>query len=94
MFVILAVSTRANERGLTAAVSIGAVITAAAFLGGPISGASMNPARSLGPALAANNLQSLWIYLTAPFIGATLAIPLCRWARPAGCRCAAQESPC
>ena len=94
MFVILAVSTRANERGLMAAISIGAMITVAAFLGGPISGASMNPARSLGPALAANNLQSLWIYLTAPFIGATLAIPLCRWAQPAGCRCAAQATPC
>ncbi len=92
MFVILGVSTRAKERGIAAAVSISAVIAAAALLAGPISGASMNPARSLGPALAANDLQSLWIYLTAPLIGAALSVPVCRWARPAGCRCAAAEN--
>lgn len=94
MFVILGVSTRAKERGITAAVAIGAVVAAAALLAGPVSGASMNPARSLGPALAANDLQSLWIYLTAPFIGAALSVPLCRWVQPAGCRCAAQENAC
>jgi aquaporin NIP len=94
MFVILAVSTRAQERGFYAAISIGSVIAAAALLGGPISGASMNPARSLGPALAESNLQSLWIYLTAPFIGAALSVLLCRWAQPAGCRCAAHETAC
>ena len=91
MFVILGVSTRAKERGITAAVAIGSVIAAAALLAGPISGASMNPARSLGPALAAHDLHNLWIYLTAPFIGAALSIPLCRWLQPAGCRCAAEE---
>ncbi len=94
MFVILGGSTRAKERGITAAVAIGAVVAAAALLGGPISGASMNPARSLGPALPANDLQSLWIYLTAPFIGAALSVPLCRLVQPAGCRCAAQENAC
>ncbi|HKR61259.1 MAG TPA: aquaporin [Pyrinomonadaceae bacterium] len=93
MFVILAVSTRAYERGINAALAIGGTVAVAALLGGSISGASMNPARSLGPAVAANNLQNLWIYLTAPFIGVALAIPLCRWARPAGCRCAAHETP-
>ncbi|MGI8918023.1 MAG: aquaporin, partial [Pyrinomonadaceae bacterium] len=84
----------AKERGITAAVAIGAVVAGSALLAGPVSGASMNPARSLGPALAANDLQSLWIYLTAPLIGAALSVPLCRWIRPAGCRCAAQENAC
>jgi aquaporin Z len=47
-------------------------------VGGPISGASMNPARSLGPAIVAGDLSSLWVYLTAPFVGAVLAVLLYR----------------
>ena len=94
MFVILAVSTRAKERGISAALSIGGVIAAAALLGCPISGASMNPARSIGPALVTNNLQTLWIYLTAPFIGSASAVLLCRWVKPAGCSCATSETIC
>ena len=94
MFVILGVSTRAQERGMTAAIAIGSLIAAAAWIGGPISGASLNPARSLGPALTSGNLQNLWIYLTAPFIGAIMSVPLCRWIQPAGCRCTAQENAC
>ena len=76
MLVILSVSFGAKEKGLLAGVAIGAVITIEALFGGPISGASMNPARSLGPAVLAGKIHSLWIYLVAPIIGALLAVPL------------------
>lgn len=56
------------------ALIIGLVIFAEAFLGGPISGASMNPARSIGPAVIAKNFSSLWIYLLAPLLGAIITI--------------------
>lgn len=78
MFVILGVSTGAKEKGMMAGAAIGGVIALEALLGGPISGASMNPARSLGPALASGQTGALWIYLTAPLAGATLAVPCCR----------------
>lgn len=81
MLVILRVSTGAREKGITAGIAIGAVIALEAMFAGPISGASMNPARSLAPAVIAGHLQSLWIYLTAPVIGACLAVPACRCLR-------------
>lgn len=85
MFVILSVSTGAKEKGITAGIAIGSVITLEAMFGGPVSGASMNPARSLAPAVLSGNLHGLWIYLTAPFLGALLAVPLCCLTREAGC---------
>ena len=74
MFVILGVSTGASEKGITAGIAIGAVIGLEALFAGPISGASMNPARSLAPALVSLKLTSLWIYLIAPVIGAGLGV--------------------
>lgn len=74
MLVILNVSTGAKEKGITAGIAIGSVIALEAMFGGPISGASMNPARSLGPALVSGNLQHLWVYLLAPTLGGALAI--------------------
>lgn len=85
MFVILSVSSGAKERGLMAGVAIGAVVGLEALFAGPISGASMNPARSLGPALVSGNLESVWIYLTAPLVGAVAAVPLCICVRPKNC---------
>lgn len=85
MLVILSVSVGAKEKGITAGIAIGGVIALEAMFAGPICGASMNPARSLGPALIANNLGSLWIYLTAPLAGALLAVPLCMCVREKGC---------
>ena len=70
MFVILGVSTGAREKGITAGIVVGSVIGLEAMFAGPICGASMNPARSLGPAVVSFHLQSLWIYLLAPTIGA------------------------
>ena len=57
----------------------------AVLVGGPVSGASMNPARSLGPALASGQLAFPWIYLTAPLMGAVLAVGGCRCVREPGC---------
>jgi len=85
MLVILSVSTGAKEKGITAGVAVGAVIGLEALFAGPICGASMNPARSLAPALVSLNLQDLWIYLTAPVLGALLAVPTCCYTQPEGC---------
>ncbi len=85
MFVILSVSTGANEKGITAGIAIGGVITLEALFAGPICGASMNPARSLAPALLSWHLEYLWIYLAAPVIGAMVAVVSCRCVREKGC---------
>jgi MIP family channel proteins len=73
MLVIMAVATDTRAVGEAAAIAIGGTVGLDAMFGGPISGASMNPARSLGPALVSGDLHGLWIYLTAPFIGAVAA---------------------
>ena len=78
MFVILNVSTGHQEKGIMAGAAIGGVVALAALIAGPVTGASMNPARSLGPAIATLNFQSLWLYLLAPVLGAYLANPACR----------------
>ncbi|HLO40130.1 MAG TPA: aquaporin [Phycisphaerales bacterium] len=75
MLVILAVSTGPKERGITAGIAVGGVVCLEALFAGPISGASMNPARSLAPALISGHTTQLWIYLAAPILGALLAIP-------------------
>lgn len=78
MFVILNVSTGAKEKGITAGLAIGGTIALDALFGGPITGASMNPARSLGPALVSGQFNALWVYLLAPVLGAIAAVFLCR----------------
>lgn len=85
MFAILSVSSGAKEKGLLAGVAIGSVITLEALFAGPISGASMNPARSLGPAVVTLRLDLLWIYLLAPVVGACLAVVLCRGIHETDC---------
>jgi aquaporin NIP len=77
MFVILSVSTGAKEKGILAGVAVGSVIVLEALFAGPISGASMNPARSLAPALVSLRLESVWIYLTAPILGAYAGYLVC-----------------
>lgn len=85
MLVILGVSTGAKEKGITAGIAVGSVIAFEAMFAGPVSGASMNPARSLAPALVSGQTQHLWIYLTAPVLGALLAIPCCLCLRERDC---------
>lgn len=70
MVVVLTVSSGPKERGLTAGLVVGAVIALEAMFAGPECGASMNPVRSLGPALLSGHGEHLWIYLTAPILGA------------------------
>ncbi len=77
MLVILSVSTGAKEKGVTAGIAIGAVVALEAMLAGPVCGASMNPARSLAPAIVSGNFQHLWLYPVATVLGALLAVPLC-----------------
>jgi aquaporin Z len=74
MLAILRVSHGSRESGLMAAFVVGTVIFFEALFAGPVTGASMNPARSLAPALISGNLNHLWIYLTAPFLGALSAV--------------------
>jgi aquaporin NIP len=70
MFVIMAVATDTRAVGAAAAIAIGGTVGLDALFGGPVTGASMNPARSLGPALAAGEWTDLWLYLSAPVLGA------------------------
>ena len=73
MFVIMAVATDTRAVGEAAAIAVGGTVGLDAMFGGPISGASMNPARSIGPALISGNLHALWLYIVAPICGASLA---------------------
>jgi aquaporin NIP len=73
MFVIMAVATDTRAVGEAAAIAIGGTVGLDAMFGGPITGASMNPARSLGPAIAADQYTAIWVYLLAPLLGAAVA---------------------
>lgn len=85
MLTILSVSTGAKEKGVTAGIAIGAVIALEAMFAGPICGASMNPVRSISPAVVSGHLEHLWVYLVGPVVGAMLAVPLCIGVREGGC---------
>ena len=92
MWVILGVSTGAQEKGITAGIAVGGVIALEALFAGPVSGASMNPARSIGPAIVSGQAGQLWIYLLGPVLGALAGVFACAGVREKGCcdgRCAA-----
>jgi aquaporin NIP len=72
MFVIMAVATDARAVGTGAAIAIGGTVGLDALFGGPVTGASMNPARSLGPGLVSGELHEIWIYFVAPVAGAAI----------------------
>ncbi|MFA6560588.1 MAG: aquaporin [Verrucomicrobiia bacterium] len=85
MFVILSVTRGTKESGITAGIVVGAVIALEALFAGPICGASMNPARSLAPAVVSHHLSSLWLYLVAPVCGAMLGVGACKCMREKNC---------
>lgn len=87
MFAILGVSTGAGEKGITAGIVVGGVIGLEAMFAGPICGASMNPARSLGPVIVSGHFEHLWIYLFAPVTGVLIGVLGCRCVREPGCCC-------
>ena len=91
MFVALSVATGAKERGLLAGVAVGGVVALESLFAGPVCGASMNPARSLAPAVVSGHLEHLWVYLVAPTLGACLAVCVCGCVHDAGC-CARAKS--
>lgn len=93
MFVILNVSTGHMEKGIMAGVAVGGTVAFEAMIGGPVSGASMNPARSLGPALISGQLQGWWIYIVGPVVGMFLAYPTCRWVQGSDCCTTANAEP-
>jgi aquaporin NIP len=79
MLVIINVATGSKEQGMFAGLAIGSTVLLEAMFAGPICGASMNPARSLAPAVVSTHTQHLWIYLAGPIIGALAAIPVWRY---------------
>ena len=79
MIVILHVSTGSKEIGPVSGLAIGSVILLEAMFAGPLTNASMNPARSFGPAFVGNHWEPMWLYLTAPFAGMTLAVVLFKY---------------
>lgn len=76
MLVIINVATGSKEQGMFAGLAVGAVVLLEAMFAGPISGASMNPARSVSPAVISGHLENLWVYIVAPVAGASFAIPV------------------
>ncbi len=84
MFVIISVATDTRAVGHLAAVAIGATVALNALWGGPISGASMNPARSFGPALIAGVWDAHWVYWLGPLLGASIGGVLYQWLRSPG----------
>lgn len=74
MIVILRVSVGAKEKGITAGIAIGGTVWLLVLFGGPVCGTSLNPTRSLAPAIVAGNFNAIWLYLTAPFAGTLSAV--------------------
>ena len=85
MVVIINVSTGSKEIGIIAGIAIGGVILLEAMFAGPVTKASMNPARSLAPGLVSGNLQDLWLYMIAPILGALAAVVSCRLVKDENC---------
>jgi aquaporin Z len=85
VYAVLSVSAADESIQPLAGVVFGAVIGLEALFAGPISGASMNPARSLAPAVVSGKLDFLWVYLAAPAVGALVAYPACLFTQKPGC---------
>tara|TARA_B100000795_G_C22777942_1_gene430898 strand:+ start:1232 stop:1894 length:663 start_codon:yes stop_codon:yes gene_type:complete len=85
MVVIINVSTGSKEVGMIAGIAIGSVVLLEAIFAGPITNASMNPARSLAPNIVSGNIEGLWLYMLAPILGALLAVVSCKFVKYENC---------
>ena len=85
MVVIINVSTGSKEVGMMAGIAIGSVVLLEALFAGPITNASMNPARSLAPNIVSGNIKGIWLYILAPIIGALLAVVSCKFVKHENC---------
>ena len=85
MVVIINVSTGSKEIGVIAGIAIGGVVLLEAIFAGPITNASMNPARSMAPNIVSGNIQGLWLYIFAPVLGALLAVVSCKLVKDENC---------
>ena len=85
MLVLINVSTGSKETGMMAGIAIGGVVLLEALFAGPITNASMNPARSLAPNIVSGNIEGLWLYILAPIIGALLAVVSCKFVKHENC---------
>lgn len=81
MLVVMAVATDTRAQGALAAVAIGVTVTVIGLIMGPMEGASMNPARSIGPAVATGEYTALWVYLIGPIIGAMVGVAIYAYMR-------------
>jgi aquaporin NIP len=85
MVVIINVSTGSKEMGIIAGIAVGGVVLLEAMFAGPITNASMNPARSLAPNIVSGNIDGLWLYVLAPILGAILAVISCKLIKEENC---------
>ena len=85
MVVIINVSTGSKEMGVIAGIAVGAVVLLEAMFAGPITNASMNPARSIAPNIVSGNTEGLWLYILAPILGALLAVVSCKLIKDDNC---------
>ncbi|MBL4668989.1 MAG: aquaporin [Flavobacteriales bacterium] len=85
MYVILNVSSGAKEKGIMAGTAIGATVGLEAMFAGPVCGASMNPIRSIAPAVVSGHTEYLWAYIVATILGASLAVLICKFTRKEQC---------
>jgi aquaporin NIP len=85
MVVIINVSTGSKEMGIIAGIAVGGVVLLEAMFAGPITNASMNPARSLAPNIVSGNIKGLWLYILAPILGAILAVISCKLIKEENC---------
>ena len=85
MVVIINISTGSKEVGIIAGIAVGSMILLEAVFAGPITNASMNPARSLAPNIVSGNYHGLWIYMIAPILGMLLAVVSCKLVKHENC---------
>jgi aquaporin NIP len=85
MVVIINVSTGSKEMGIIAGIAVGGVVLLEAMFAGPITNASMNPARSIAPNIVSGNIEGLWLYIVAPILGALLAVVSCKLIKEDNC---------